>query len=820
MIKILAIDDNQDNLISIKALIGEAFSEAQIYTALTGEKGFELASAEDPDVILLDIVMPGMDGFEVCRMLKSDKKLCNIPVVFVTAIKGDKESRIKALECGAEAFLAKPIDEYELTAQIKAMVKIKKANIASRDEKEHLATLVEEKTSELKKSHEASLYLLEKLKAKDEAQAKVLQQLSKSEKSLSALLNNLKAGVVVHAPDTSIIINNPAASILLGLKDGQLRGKKAIDLAWNFLREDNSKMPVSEYPVNVVIATKQILKNQVVGVNRPNTNDIVWLLVNGLPVFDDKNELTEIIINFVDITERTQAQNTITQIKKDWEDTFDSITDAITIHDKDYTIIRSNQAAQELLKLPVIEKQLNSKCYSFYHGTQTPPTGCPSCGCFKSGEPGVFELFEPNLGRYIEIRAIPRFDNQNQVVGLIHIVRDISERKHSEKELIKAKEKAEESESKFKSYTQHSPVAIYTTNEKGDCIYANEKWLEIAGLTLEEALGKGWEQALHPDDKAFIFNNWYKSVESGGSWFYEYRFISKQGKVTWVEGSAKAIYNDVNKVTGYLGSNVDITQRKQAKHELIMAKEKAEESDRLKSAFLANMSHEIRTPLNAIIGFAELVADPDFPVEQHNEFAQLISESGNNLLAIISDIMDISKIEAGQVQIKIRKFSINQLITSLKKEFAQKAAKNGIELRLDPANPAEDFEIESDETKVKQVMTNLLSNAIKFTEKGFIEIGISYTPNTVHISVKDTGIGIPAAYHDKVFERFRQVETSHTRKYGGNGLGLAISKSLVEMLGGTMWIESEKVNTTEGLARGSTFFFSIPIKIESKENET
>jgi PAS domain S-box-containing protein len=803
MIKILAIDDNQDNLISIKALINEAFPNSMVFTALTGEKGLTLAAAENPDVILLDIVMPGMDGFEVCRKLKADPALSAIPVVFVTANKGDRESRISALESGAEAFLAKPIDEYELTAQIKAMVKIKKANIASRDEKERLAALIEKKTSELKKSHEASLYLLEKLKAKDEAQAKVLQQLSKSEKSLIALLNNLKAGVVVHAPDTSIILNNPAASVLLGLNEGQLRGKKAIDQDWNFLREDYSPMPLSEYPVNRVIATKQILKNQVVGVKRPNTNDTVWLLVNGLPVFDEKNELTEIIINFVDITERTRAQNAIIQIKKDWEDTFDSITDAITIHDGDYSIIRSNEAAKRLLKIPAFENQLNSKCYTLFHGTQTPPAGCPSCSSLKSGVPGVFELYEPNLGRFIEIRSIPRFDNKNESIGLIHIVRDISERKQNEKELIKAKIKAEESEEKFKSYTQHSPVAIYTTNKNGDCIYANEKWLEISGLTFEEALGKGWEKALHPDDKEFIFTNWYKSVESGGSWFYEYRFISKQGKVTWVEGSAKAIYNDENKVIGYLGSNVDITQRKLAKQELITAKEKAEESDRLKSAFLANMSHEIRTPLNAIIGFAELVADPDFPIEQHNEFAQLISESGNNLLAIISDIMDISKIEAGQVQVKIRKLSINQLIDTLRKEFTPKAAKNGIELRLNPANPAEDIEIESDETKIKQVMTNLLNNAIKFSEKGFIEIGIKNTPDTVQISVKDTGIGIPAAYHDKIFERFRQVETSHTRKYGGNGLGLAISKSLVEILGGTIGMESNE-------GKGSTFSFTLP----------
>lgn len=172
IIKILTIDDNQDNLISLKALLKEAFPKAAVFTALNGHRGLELATAEDPDVILLDIVMPGMDGFEVCRKLKANAELSDIPVVFVTAIKGDKEHRILALESGAEAFLAKPIEESELTAQVRAMVKIKNANIEKRNEKERLAELVEEQTRELKRTHLTTLNLLEDLKRENEARKK------------------------------------------------------------------------------------------------------------------------------------------------------------------------------------------------------------------------------------------------------------------------------------------------------------------------------------------------------------------------------------------------------------------------------------------------------------------------------------------------------------------------------------------------------------------------------------------------------------------------------------------------------------------------
>ncbi len=239
------------------------------------------------------------------------------------------------------------------------------------------------------------------------------------------------------------------------------------------------------------------------------------------------------------------------------------------------------------------------------------------------------------------------------------------------------------------------------------------------------------------------------------------------------------------------------------KRELELAKEKAIESDRLKSAFLANMSHEIRTPLNSIIGFSDLLTDQFYTSEQHAEFAAYIKDNGNNLLSVISDIMDFSKIEAGQIQFIEYEFSIHKLLTDIYHEFQFKTKEKGVELRLALPENMKVIRIKSDGDRLRQIIINLLVNAIKFTENGYIEIGAQEIEDNIEFHISDTGIGISSINHKHVFERFWQVDSSKTRKYGGNGLGLTISKSLVELLGGKIWMESEE-------GKGSIFFFSIP----------
>ncbi len=229
---ILAIDDNPDNLVTIKALVRESFPEATVLTSLTGHQGIDLAVEHDPDVILLDIVMPGMSGFEVCRALKTNSRYSDIPIVFITALKGDKDSRIRALECGAEAFLAKPIDECELVAQIRAMVKIKSANIAKRNEKQRLAALVEERTLELRKEHLKAISLVKALEAENAIRKQSETALRQAKDYFELVFNTSPdAAYVVRLDDGKVINVNEGFTRLFGYSKEEAIDKNCDDLA-------------------------------------------------------------------------------------------------------------------------------------------------------------------------------------------------------------------------------------------------------------------------------------------------------------------------------------------------------------------------------------------------------------------------------------------------------------------------------------------------------------------------------------------------------------------------------------------------------------
>ena len=365
-------------------------------------------------------------------------------------------------------------------------------------------------------------------------------------------------------------------------------------------------------------------------------------------------------------------------------------------------------------------------------------------------------------------------------------------------ELRRAKKLSETNEEKYRRLVDVSPDGIII-HHKGIILFANTSAAKIIGFDHSENLiGKNALAFVHPDSIEAVKKRILE--KSGYDVAIEEKFITKNGGTIYVEVIASIIeFEGKECFQTYIR---DISHRKIAEQELIETRNKAMESDRLKSAFLANMSHEIRTPMNGILGFANLLLLGNISDEKKNHYLTIILNNSNQLLSIINDILDISRIEAGLVNVKSELFNLNSVINEVYEMFRPSANQKKLLIKTEIPDKAQN--ILSDKTKITQILSNLVSNAIKFTNFGEITIGCRSDQNTIEIYVSDTGIGIPADMHQLIFERFRQVEESYTKKYGGTGLGLAISKNLVEMLGGTISVKSET-------GKGSVFSVFIPV---------
>jgi PAS domain S-box-containing protein len=390
--------------------------------------------------------------------------------------------------------------------------------------------------------------------------------------------------------------------------------------------------------------------------------------------------------------------------------------------------------------------------------------------------------------RKVEIEGVKYFQS---------ICRDITERKFAEETL-------KESEERFRKIFEESPISIVMTGKDLGIIRANSAFCKMLGYKEEELKSVTLRNFTHPDYIAGDDVSLLRLVaEEIPAYHTENRYIRKDGSVIWGSATISIIRNNNDEVQYFLAMIEDISLRKIAEAELIAAKEKAEESDRLKTAFLHNVSHEIRTPMNAIIGFSALLNEPDTPEADRRQFIETIFQSGSQLLSIINDIVDIANIESGQVKLNIKEMKLNSSLRSLNEQFSYKEKTDTISINLNTGLPDDQASIMTDSTKLIQILSNLINNAVKFTKKGQIDFGYSLKDGNLEFFVQDTGIGIPPEHHDKIFERFFQVDHLISRKFGGTGLGLSICKAYVELLGGKIWFSSQP-------GEGTDFRFTVP----------
>lgn len=374
-----------------------------------------------------------------------------------------------------------------------------------------------------------------------------------------------------------------------------------------------------------------------------------------------------------------------------------------------------------------------------------------------------------------------------------------------------------ESESKYRLLADNSGDVIFVLDLNLNFTYVSPAVKVLRGVEPEDAIKQKLNEVLSPESyqiavKAFteILSEISKDIEKPAlQKTIELEVDRKENTTIWVEIKASLITDKDNNPTGILGVTRDISNRKAILEELTFAKEKAEESDRLKSAFLANMSHEIRTPMNGILGFAALLKEPGLSGEIQNDYLDIIKKSGVRMLNIIQEIVDISKIESGEMIVKSSEVNINEKVKDVYNLLALESEQKRIHLSYKSGFTDTEAKIRTDGEKLFGILTNLVKNAIKYTDKGFVEFGYELKGSFLEFYVKDTGIGIPKTREKAIFDRFVQADIVDMAARQGAGLGLSIAKAFVEMLGGEIWVESEE-------GKGSIFYFTIQYHPASK----
>ncbi|NTW23664.1 MAG: response regulator [Lentimicrobium sp.] len=374
---------------------------------------------------------------------------------------------------------------------------------------------------------------------------------------------------------------------------------------------------------------------------------------------------------------------------------------------------------------------------------------------------------------------------------------DITDRIRVENDLLN-------SELKYRNLVENSFIGIYQSTLQGELLFVNEAFVRLLGYESPDELALIPAEKIYsiPNDRKVLLQSITKNNSISG---FETVLVTKNGQKKHVIINASLEFDRI------AGMVLDITERKTVENELIKAKEKAEESDRLKSSFLANLSHEVRTPMNGIVGFAELLLEDEIDVDSKRLYVETITQNSYQLLKIISDIIEISKIETEQLTINNHEFSLNSMIGELERLYAERAFDKSLNFSFSDICDGENLSLVSDEAKIRLILSHLLDNAIKFTETGSIRASCKKSEKYLDFYIEDTGCGVPKAFEELIFEPFRQADDSYNRNHGGNGLGLSIARAYVELLGGNIWLES---NTSSG----AVFAFRLPMRFKPDES--
>jgi PAS domain S-box-containing protein len=578
----------------------------------------------------------------------------------------------------------------------------------------------------------------------------------------------------------------------------------------------------------VTIANGKVWRNELR--NCAKDGSLYWVDTTITPIRNERNKVIKYMAVRFDVTARKQAEEALQKAGALQSAIFNSANFSSIATDAKGVIQIFNVGAERMLGYAAAEvmntitpadisdpQELIARAQALSAELATPITPGFEALVFKASR-GIEDIYELTYIRkdgtrfpaVVSVTALR--DAQGAIIGYLLIGTDNTARKLVEEEQKKSDQRLRDQQFYTRSLIESNIDALMTTDPSGIITDVNKQMEALTGCTRDELIGAPFKDCFTDPARAEAGIKRVLSEKSVTD--YELTARARDGKQTVVSYNATTFYDRKRTLQGVFAAARDVTERKRVEAELQQAKAAAESASRTKSDFLASMSHEIRTPMNAVMGIADLLAKTTLTPEQ-DKYVQIFRRSGENLLNLINDILDLSKVEASQLDLERTGFSLGDHLEKVIEMVAPRALEKGLMLRCEIA-PNVSNDLIGDPTRLRQVLLNLLGNAIKFTETGKVSLKVEpdmdcSVPTALRFIVSDTGIGIENDKLSRVFERFTQADSSTTRRFGGSGLGLTISKRLVELMGGRIWVTSE-------VDKGSIFTFAVPFEVSAAAN--
>jgi len=659
-------------------------------------------------------------------------------------------------------------------------------------------------------------------------------KLQESEKKFRSIFENAALGIFRSTPEGRYKAVNESFARILGFDSPSQLMEKVTNIRKLY------KYPEERDILLKKLANKGYVEDFEVLFNEPN-KETVWVSINAKQQQHPDGQIYyEGTIQ--DVTKKKITEEKLHETDQRLKILADNIPDEIFIKDKQHRFVYVNPI-KATLEGTTPEAMIGKTDFDFFSEPVAQKSYQDDVRVLKSGKPIINkeELLINSEGdlRWVLVTKLPRIDPDGKIIGTMGISREITKLKQVEQDLIRNKKHLQIRKSIAEAFLLQDKNKMFHdvlhalrnhfnsrfgyfgyVDQNGDLVCPSmtyDIWdeceVENKSIVFPQSSWAGlWGESLKTR-KNLIKNSQLK-VPGGhvplknamaGVILFQDKLI---GEVVFANREKKYTQDDLNsleEICTYISPLLNaVLNEEWHKTELIKAKEKAEESDRLKSAFLVNMSHEIRTPMNGIMGFTNLLRETDLTAAQLKKYVDIIQKSGKRMLDTVSDLIDVSRIETGQVDVELEQLNIKEEIRNLYLFFEAEARNKGLEFKMNSSCQDEEIIAKSDRAKFNSIASNLIKNAIKYTKQGSIEIGCQRNNNNIELYVKDTGIGIPEKLQMNIFNRFVQVEQGYTRDYEGAGLGLTISKAYAEMLKGDIWVGSE-----EGI--GSIFYFSLPL---------